>query len=205
VRHYMGLAEKIGLFAGQLISDEPIKKVDIEYCGDIAQKDVSPLKLALIKGLLNFVEAGQVNYVNAEIIAKERGIVFAEAKSEESGLYKNLIHVKVTTEKSTCEVGGTYFEDIGDMIVSINGMKVNVIPEGHLLVVPNDDKPGIIGKIGTLLGKNKINIASMLVGRETKGGNAVMVVALDQAVGAPVISEIEKVPEIRGKVKLVTF
>ncbi|MEK6557142.1 MAG: phosphoglycerate dehydrogenase, partial [Candidatus Margulisiibacteriota bacterium] len=205
VKVFMVLAEKLGLFVGQLLADEPIETVELVYHGQLTSLNVAPLNLAVLKGLLGHLEPGAVNFVNAEILARERGIRVQETKLPIEDDYKNLIVVKVKTKSSQHEVGGTIFEDIGEAIVQINQLKVSVLPEGILLVIPNEDCPGIIGKIGSVLGQNNINIANMQVGRVKKGANAVMLVSVDQNVDAQVIKELETVPEVRGKIRLVRF
>lgn len=205
VQEFMALTDKMGSIMSQLIQGEAVSEIVVEYYGQIVKNNVSPLKLSLLKGLLGHLEQGVVNFVNAEMIASDRGIKIKEIKTDDSDDYKSLIVLKVKTNKLEHNIAGTYFEDIGEIIVQLNGLKVNFAPLGMFLVVPNDDKPGIIGSIGTILGKSSINIASMLVGREAKGGNAVMIVCVDQIVDPKVLNEIQKIKGIRGEVKLVSL
>ena len=203
VKKFMSLAEKLGLIVSQIVGADAATIIEITYQGDLAGKEIHALNLAVVKGFLYPIVQEAVNFVNAEIIAAERGLNIKATQSTGPSDYKNAITVKVETKESEVEVTGSSFEDIGDVVVSINGFKVNLIPEGLILFVPNNDKPGIIGKIGSLLGENKINIASMQVGREAKGGNAVMLVTVDQSVPDALIAGIEKLSEIRGKVKQI--
>jgi D-3-phosphoglycerate dehydrogenase / 2-oxoglutarate reductase len=205
VKPFMGISEKIGSFLGQMIKEEAIKTVEITYSGSLIDKDVSVLRLSILKGLLSMVEQGLVNFVNANLITQERGIKVIETKTQETHNYKNIIYVKVTTNKNEYNIGGTYFEDIGDAIVVLNSQKINIIPEGNMLIVSNNDKPGIIGAIATILGENNINIAGMQVGREKRGGNAVMVLSVDQDVSEEILVLISKEKDIRGDVKQVIF
>lgn len=205
VKDFIGLSVKLGTFAAQLAHREAINKIEIEYKGELASKNVAPLKLAVLKGILFSVVREEVNFVNAEIIAKDRDISTVEIKYEDVSDYKNLISVNINTGKNIYMVSGTTFEDIGDMIVAINSQKINVKPEGRFLIVPNDDQPGIIGKIGTVLGDNKVNIANMLVGRESKGGNAIMIVSVDQNVDKDIIAQLESFAGIRGTIKQVSL
>jgi D-3-phosphoglycerate dehydrogenase len=203
VKGFMGLAEKLGLFMSQMIKDESISDVEIGYTGKVADKEVAPLNLAILKGLLDYLEKGQVNFVNAETVARERGIKVKESKSAGADDYRSLIHLKVKTSKSSYDIGGTVFEEIGDVVVLLNGLQINLKPAGFILVVPNEDKPGIIGKIGTILGEQGVNIASMQVGRVKKAGSAIMLVNVEREVDDRVISSIEALSEINGKVRLV--
>jgi len=203
VKKFLSLTEKVSSLASQLVEDV-ISEIKVEYFGEIADEDVSPLNTVILKGVLSAIESdGMVNFVNAPLIAKERGIKITETKSDKMTDYANLVKVEIVTKKETRSVAGTMFENIGDMIVAIDGYKVNIVPEGYLLVAPNDDKPGIIGEVSTLLGKNKINIASMVVGRDKPGGDAVMVISVDDKVPAEVLKELESLEKIRGKVKSV--
>ncbi len=203
VKGFMGLAEKLGLFMSQLIKDESISDVEISYIGEVADKEVAPLNLAILKGLLNYLEKGLVNFVNAETVARERGIKVKETKSTNGEDYRNLIHLKVKTSKASYDIGGTVFEDMGDVFVLINGLPVNLKPIGLILVVPNEDKPGIVGKIGTILGGSGVNIASMQVGRVKKAGSSIMLLNIDQSISEDVITTIEGLSEINGNVRLV--
>ncbi len=203
VKKYINLAEKVSSLAAQLVEDV-ISEIKVEYFGEISDHDVAPLNTVILKGVLDSIEEdGCVNFVNAPLLAKERGIKITEIKSEATLDYANLIRVTIVSKKETRSVAGTMFENIGDVIVAIDGYKVNIRPEGYLLVAPNEDKPGIIGEVSTLLGSKGVNIAQMVVGRQETGGNAVMVIIVDSKVDKEVLSEIEKFEKIRGQVKEV--
>jgi len=203
VKKFLPLTESVASLASQLVEDV-ILEIRVEYFGEIADHDVSPLNTVILKGVLSAIESdGIVNFVNAPLIAKERGIKIIETKSDTTVDYANLVKVEIVTKKETRSVSGTMFEDIGDVIVSIDGYKVNIIPKGFLIIAPNDDKPGIVGEVSTLLGKSGINIASMVVGRTEAGGDAVMVISVDDKVSKDVLVEIEKFDKIRGNVKSV--
>jgi D-3-phosphoglycerate dehydrogenase len=179
VKPYMGLAEKLGSLASQLFGGA-FNEVKVEYDGEIAVHDVSPLSIAILKGLLEPVMQESVNFVNAPIIAKERGIKVIEGKSAEPKDFKSLITVKLEAGKIKRSVQGTLFEPpYGERLVGIDGFKVDVVPSGYMLILNNIDKPGMIGKVGTFLGKHKINIAAMDVGRVKVGERAVMVLNVD--------------------------
>ncbi|MFH0887195.1 MAG: phosphoglycerate dehydrogenase, partial [bacterium] len=190
VRAYLPLAEKIGLFVSQLV-DGVFESVDITYLGELAALEVSPLTTSLLKGLLQPVMQESVNFVNAPVIAKERGIKVTESKSEESTDFANLITVKIKGPKQSRTVSGTLFGSFGPRITAIDDFKTDVVPEGYILVCSHKDKPGIVGKIGTYLGNKGINIAGMDVGRSEIGGRAVMLLNVDDVIPDKLIAEIE--------------
>jgi len=203
VKPYMQLAEKLGSLASQLFG-EALNEVKIEYDGEIAAMDVSPLSIAALKGLLEPMLQESVNFVNAPVIAKERGIKVIEGKSSEPRDFKNLITVKVKSGKDTRSVEGTLFEPpYGERLVGIDGFKVDVMPSGYMLVINNIDKPGIIGKVGTFLGKHGINIAAMDVGRVKIGEKAVMVLNVDSEIPDKAIKELTKLEGIEGATLVV--
>lgn len=202
VKPFLALAEQLGSFVSQL-AEGPIKAVEIGYLGEVAEKEVAPLTIAILKGILEPIVQEGVNFVNAALIAKERDIKVTEFKEKEISDFVNLISVKVTTEKETRQVAGSLFGTFGPRIVRIDGFRVNAEPEGYLLIVPNVDRPGMIGKIGTLLGQNEINIASMDVGRSSVGGQAVMVINIDNTVPKEILEKIRQIDGISGPPKLV--
>jgi D-3-phosphoglycerate dehydrogenase len=197
VRPYMSVAEKLGKFAAQIIKGA-ISKVVVEYSGEVAEHDVSPLTTILLKGLLEPSMDVKVNFVNAPLIAKERGVDITESKNKEAKDFASLISVRVKTEKGEREVGGTVFEKLGDRLVSIDGFRVDANPQGYMLIVNNIDKPGMIGKVGTFLGQKNINIASMDVGRLKVNEKAVMVLNVDASVSDEVLTGLTKIEGISG-------
>ncbi|MFC1767375.1 phosphoglycerate dehydrogenase [Candidatus Margulisiibacteriota bacterium] len=200
---YMSLAEKMGKLAGQL-AGEAIKEVNISYVGEVADIDTSPLTVAVLKGLLGPILEGGVTFVNAPIVVKERGIKVIESKIKESEDFTNKISVSVGQAKTKRVVEGSLFGTLGERIVGIDGFSVDAIPSGNLIIASNIDKPGIIGNIGTVLGKNKINIAGMEVGRNKVGEKAVMVLNIDTPISDKGLKEIEKIPGIHTA-KLVSL
>ncbi|MFH1428924.1 MAG: phosphoglycerate dehydrogenase [Candidatus Margulisiibacteriota bacterium] len=204
VAKFMPLAEKLGKLSSQLMG-EAVAEIKIEYCGELSAHNVSPLSTALLKGFLEYMTADSVNFVNAPVIARERGVKITESKTEETKDYANLISVQVKAGKETKTVSGTYSETVGDLIVEINGLKVNADPSGYLLIVPNKDVPGVVGRVGTMLGKYNVNIAGMNVGRASVGGDAVMVLNVDNVMEKDALKELEKVEGIIGEARLVRF
>ncbi|MBI5078669.1 phosphoglycerate dehydrogenase, partial [Candidatus Saganbacteria bacterium] len=197
VKPYLGIAEKLGGLAAQ-VTRGAIQKVTVEYSGEVAEHEVSPLTTIVMKGLLTPILDVKVNFVNAPLVAKERGIEIVEVKNKEIKDFASLISLKVKTEKETREVGGTIFAGIGDRLVSIDGFKVDAVPEGYMLILSNLDKPGMIGKVGTFLGQHDINIAAMDVGRVKIGEKAVMILNVDNAVSDKLLSEITGIEGIFG-------
>lgn len=196
LRPYLRLAEKMGSLAAQLI-DGQILQLDIQYFGQIAEYETTtPVTVAVIKGLLTSILAESVNYVNASVLAKERGIKITESKSSVTARYSNLIRLEVKTDKKNTVVGGTVFSKDDSRLVMIDNFEVEALPEGFLLLVTNRDVPGIVGQVGTLLGSNKINIAGMTLGRDMPGGIAETVLKIDSAVPVEVLAAIKRSPNV---------
>ncbi|MFZ7102997.1 MAG: phosphoglycerate dehydrogenase [Peptococcaceae bacterium] len=192
LKPYLGLAETLGKFISQMM-DKPIEKVEIGYNGDIVNYDVTTLTNTLLKGLFRPVLQDSVNYVNAPIVAKNRGIKVEETKSQELKNYANLISIEVKGNNTIQQLAGTIFSNGEVKLVQLNGFSMDTIPAKHMLIVPHSDKPGMIGQVGTILGEYKINVAGMQVGRKEIGGNAVMVMAVDDVVSEEALAKMKKI------------
>jgi D-3-phosphoglycerate dehydrogenase len=192
---YVNLAEKLGGFASQIF-EGGITEVTLEYRGEMAGLNTSPLTMAALKGLLTPILEEEVNFVNAPLIAKERGIEVKETKSKDAGDYLSLVVLQVRSPKKTVSISGTLLSKREPRIVRIDNFTVEIVPEGNMLFMFNNDKPGVIGNIGTLLGRNGINIARMHFGRESAGGMAISVVNIDSAVTENLLEEIRSLPNI---------
>lgn len=190
---YLNLAEKIGNLEAQLIEGHP-RKVEVIYSGRLTDTEVAPLTIALIKGLLDSVYEG-VNYVNASVLAKERGLKVIETKTSNEEGFASLISVRLTTDKQGRRIDGTIFEKIPH-IVRIDDYSLDFVPEGHLLICANVDKPGAVGKIATTLGKYKINIGGLQMGRNAPRGKNVSVYILDSSPSQKAMKELEKIEEV---------
>lgn len=201
IEPYLKLSEKIGSIITQIVEGH-IKRVKIRYVGDILKYELSPFTVSVMKGMLTPILQDTVNFVNSLVIAKERGITVVESKTAEIQDFASLIIVDVETDKAKSLVAGTLFTKTDPKIVKINEFWVDCTPEGNMLVVFNKDVPGIIGEIGTIFGKNKINIASVSFGRDIKGGNAVSVWNVDSDVPKKVLDDIKGAKNIQ-EVKLV--
>ncbi|MFY9270359.1 MAG: phosphoglycerate dehydrogenase [Candidatus Manganitrophaceae bacterium] len=195
VQPFVSLAEKIGSFLGQTV-EGGIEKVTIEYHGEAADLDTRPITLAAVKGLLSPILEEMVNDVNAPSIAKERGIEVNEAKSSDAGNFASLVTIKVKAGDRTKVVSGTIFNKKEPRFVEIDGMSLEAVPEGEMLYLFNEDKPGVIGGLGQLLAKNQINISRMQLGRERAGGKAISIVGVDAAVSPEVLKELKSLPHV---------
>jgi D-3-phosphoglycerate dehydrogenase len=191
----LGLAEKMGLLAAQL-SEGAIQEVEISYKGEISQLDVKPLTLAFVRGLLFPYLKEDVNYVNALIRAKERDIKVVESKVEMAEDFTSLISAKVRHTKGETIVEGTLFGKKESRIVRINGFRLDALPEGHMLYIFNEDKPGVIGEIGTILGKHALNIARMYVGQDPMKKTNVILLSLDQPPTPEALKELDELSTV---------
>ncbi|HUS82180.1 MAG TPA: phosphoglycerate dehydrogenase [Dehalococcoidia bacterium] len=190
---YVDVAVKTASLATQL-SEGQLSSVEVEYLGELAEHDVTPLKAAVIKGLLEPVSEENVTIVNANLVAEHRGLRITERKGAYEGIFTNLIQVHAATNEATTTVSGTMGHD-GPHIVQINEFWVDVSPgAGHLLICENIDQPGMIGTVGMILGKHEININSMRVAGAR--GRAMMVLGLDSAATDDVVKEMATVPDI---------
>lgn len=198
VHPYLGLCERVGRFAGQLLSGR-IKRVELTYLGDLAQLPPGPLTAAAMKGLLDVILSEAVNAVNAMHLAKERGIKVSEAREEGDG-YANLFRLVVETDSGSTSLAGSLL-GVGEpepRIVEIDGYHLDVTAAGHFLVTRHLDRPGVIGRVGTILGEAGVNIASMQVGRKKAGGEAVMVLAVDEPVPPVALAGIGRIPGVNA-------
>lgn len=192
---YLHLAEKLGGLAGQIL-DGQILQVDIHYIGALAERETTPVTLSVLKGLLTVILGENVNFVNASVLARDRGIRITESKSASDSHYANLIRIDIRTDKKRTRVAGTVFTREDSRIVMIDDFNVEAVPDGYLLMIANRDVPGIVGQIGTLLGNKGVNIAGMTLGRDVMGGQARTILKIDGAVPEGVLSEIRKAHNI---------
>lgn len=195
IKPYLILAEKMGLFLGQIIEGR-MKEIKIGYCGEVASLDVRPISMTLIEGMLRPILKEMVNLVNAPFLARERGVKVSETKSEECEDFSSVLNAILITDKGEISIAGALFAGGKPRIINLNGFYLEAVPEGHLLVFSNVDQPGVIGKIGTLLGNNRVNIAGMQLGRGKREGEAVAIVNVDSPIPDEVMSEIRNLPFI---------
>lgn len=192
---YINLASRMGKFAGQLINGR-ISEVTITYGGVITNRKFAPVTLSLINGLLKPILGETINFINALDIAKERGINIQEISSTKEEEFVNLIKVEVKTDKEPFSIWGTLSGNNKPRIVKINDVYVEADPEGYMLYINNNDKPGLVGAVGTILAEGKINIAGISLGREAKNGIAVSVVNVDSDVPEKIMQKLEKTKNV---------
>ena len=199
VRPFVNLAERIGTLVSNVILG-PIEKVEISFAGDLAEKEIDILSRTVLKGILSqhLGSVGQVNDVNAPVLAKARGIDVVESRSSKSHGFTNLITVKVKTNQDEKFISGTVLNGHGARMVNFNGFTVDLIPEGNIIIMDHIDQPGIIGKFGTILGNAGINIATMQVGRNQVGGKAIAFLGIDYPAKEEVIDELKEVAGIQN-------
>ncbi len=188
------LAQQLGSFAGQL-TEEGITEVTLEYEGDVANMNTRVLTNAALTGLLK-PQLEDVNTVSAPVIAKERGIQVSEVKREQRGAYETYIRLTVKTGTRERSVAGTVFSDGKPRLIQIKGVNMEAALGHHMLYVTNQDKPGFIGALGSILGKNAINIANFNLGREAAGGDAICLIEVDADVPAAILKEIQALPHV---------
>ena len=192
---YLNLAEKLGSFAAQVF-EGGITGVTIEYLGEAAELNTAPVTIAALKGLLTPILEETVNFVNAPFIAKERGIEVKETKSDDAGDYQSILALRIKTKDKERYFAGTLFSKKDPRIVRIDNFAVEIMPEGIMLMIYNNDKPGVIGNLGSFFGKNNINIARMYFGRESAGGMAISVMSIDSPITPGNLEEIKKMPNV---------
>ncbi len=191
---YFTLGEKIGSILGQ-ITQGAIREVVISYSGELTDVDTNPLTRYIVKGIFA-KQLESVNVVNAMHLAKTRDVNIVVQMSNNSSSFTNLLTVTLKTKQEEKSLAGTLLAGYGERIVRIDQYPVDFAPEGNLLLVSHNDKPGIIGRVGTLLGSNDVNIATMQVGRTVIGGSAIMVLTIDKQAPKDVLTELGKLPEI---------
>lgn len=186
---FLSLAEKMGLCAAQL-APGGISRVDIIYSGPIGEYDVYPVTLAALKGLLEHAVGPMVNFVNAPVIARERNLVFATECTGTTPGYTDLVILKATADRGVLTLEGTVLDPAQPRIISVDGYNVDVKPWGYKIFIRNADQPGMVGRIGTVLGMHNINISDMTLGRKEKKGLAVMVLEVDELVSEEAIRQL---------------
>lgn len=196
VKDYMQLAENIGELAMQN-ADGNLKSIEITVTGNLADLDVSPLEVAVLKGVLSsFMDV--VNYVNAPIIAKNKGLDVTTSKSAKSCDYIGAVSVKLVTDKEENIVSGALIAQDLPRIVKINGYNTSIEPEKHMLLIPHENKPSMIAKVATVLGDNGINISRMNVAQKSqkttgKDNVSLMIINIESEVDAKTLEAIEQI------------
>ncbi|MGF1523366.1 MAG: phosphoglycerate dehydrogenase [Leptolyngbyaceae cyanobacterium] len=196
MRPYLQLAETLGNLVGQLAGGR-ISSLNVQLQGELAGKGSQPVVIAALKGLLSHALQERVNYVNASLEAKERGIHVVETRDTNIKDYTGSLRLTAEGSLGEHSVSGVLLGGSEIRVTDIDDFPINVPPTKHMLFTLHRDMPGIIGKIGSLLGSFNVNIASMQVGRKIVRGDAVMVLSIDDPLPEGILAEITKVPGIR--------
>ncbi|ODU20317.1 MAG: phosphoglycerate dehydrogenase [Sphingomonas sp. SCN 67-18] len=202
LKPYMALAEKLGSLVGQLAHDA-LSSISIEVEGAAAELNQKPITGAVLAGLMK-VYSDTVNMVNAPYLARERGLDVREVRHEREGDYHTLVRVSVKTEEGEKSVAGTLFGAQNPRLVEIFGVKVEADLAGPMLYVVNQDAPGFIGRIGTTLGEAGVNIGTFHLGRRNAGGEAVLLLSLDETVDEALLTKLHGLPGVKT-VKALAF
>jgi D-3-phosphoglycerate dehydrogenase len=191
LRPFLPLAERLGALYGALVDGLP-PALEISYEGSIADYDTGILKLAVLKGLLSASTEEPVSYVNAPGIAEARGLEIRDTRTTSSSEYVSLISLRGGDHA----IAGTFGLRGDPRLVMVDDHALDMPPANHMVVVRNDDRPGVIGRIGTVLGEHGMNISDMAVGRAASGATAMMVLAVDGAVSSDVLTDLRAQPGV---------
>jgi D-3-phosphoglycerate dehydrogenase / 2-oxoglutarate reductase len=194
LRPFLALGEKLGRFQAQIYGHS-VSEVEIKYNGEVSDLDVRPITSAILAALMANI-SDRVNQVNAAVIAEERGLKIKETL--ERTAQESLIEVIVRGEGGESQVTGALFGPEDARIINLNSYRLEAVPEGHLLVVSNDDVPGMIGRIGTFLGDQGVNIAQLYLSRNQKGGVALSIYQLDHELDAATLQSLTEVEHMRS-------
>ncbi len=195
IQPYLGLAEMLGQIQSQ-IAEGPIDHVSIECYG--TADEIKPISLACLKGLLQSRVPERINYINAETIAKELGVEIDLHYSTADSSYVNLISTKVTINDVVYQLDGSVFDDHRPRLVNMLGREMEVTPQGTMLLVENNDVPGVIGNVGTLLGNLNINIAAYLLNRNGENGKAFAVIRVDNPLTKSDLKKLSQIEDIQS-------
>jgi len=195
LRPYMGLAEKLGSLVGQLAHGN-LTEISIERSGAAADLNGKPIEAAVLAGFMKQY-SDSVNMVNAPYRAKERGLDVRSVRHDREGVYHTLLRVTVATSQGPRSVAGTLFGDAAPRLVEIFGIGIEADLDGHMLYIVNEDAPGFIGRVGTLLGEAGINIGTFHLGRREAGGEAVLLLSLDSPLSKDLIDKACKLPGVK--------
>ena len=196
MKPYIELSERMGCFFGQIIdhvTSDRLTKITFNYTGEASELDTEPITIAGLKGLFSSI-VDDVNYVNAPVLVKERGIDIVESQTSTEKVFTNTIGISLEFDSGTRHLEGSVFRR-GDLrIVKVDNYSIEVIPDGHMLVIYNKDLPGTVGKIGSILGEADTNIARLFLGRDKQQGTAILIISVDTEVSKEVIDTINNVP-----------
>ncbi len=196
------LAEKLGRFQALYTLGRP-ESIDIEYCGDLDIADTHPILSAILTGFLT-PKVEMVNVVNATSLLRDHGIVSSETRSPGVSDYAFQINVTVVTDQETVTVAGTLFGDGDPRICTIDGTRMDAVPEGWMVIAMNEDEPLVLGNITTIIGEAKVNIANLTLGRDVRGGHATTLINIDAPLEEETLEKLRQVPHV-NRVRLVNL
>jgi D-3-phosphoglycerate dehydrogenase len=199
---YLLLAQRLASLQAQIL-DGQVKKICLKYSGEISEFPTNILTVTAVKELLSSMLSDSINFVNARVLAKERGIEVMETSTKETQDFTSTFTVEIETDKSIRQIVGTLIGKKRDpRVVNMFGYHTDFNPEGFLLVFTHTDEPGIVGRMGTMLGDAHINIAALHMGRKTLGGDAVSILNLDAEVPKELLAKLAQTAKIKD-IKLV--
>ncbi|RYD91639.1 MAG: phosphoglycerate dehydrogenase, partial [Sphingomonadales bacterium] len=200
LKPYMALAERLGSLIGQLAHDS-LSSISIEVEGAAAELNQKPITGAVLAGLMR-VHSDTVNMVNAPYLAKERGLDVREIRHDREGDYHTMVRVTVGTQAGDRSVAGTLFGNASPRLVELFGIKVEADLAGDMLYIVNEDAPGFIGRLGSTLGEAGVNIGTFHLGRRDAGGEAVLLLSVDEPVSPELIAKVRALPGVKTAMAL---
>ena len=198
---YIVLGEMLGSLHMQMAKGG-VQTVNIEYSGELAELNTAPITVAFLKGLFTPILQDAVNYVNAPVIAKDRGIRVVESKSEKAHDFNNVLSARVTTTEGENILVGTVFGKNEPRLVRLNSFRLEALPAGPMLLVYNNDVPGVIGALGTTLGKAGVNISRMTVGREEASKQNIIFLSTDELISKELLARVRELENIDDAIVL---
>src|SRR5438552_6913215 len=197
---FLRLCEKMGALSGQLALEGETatapEQIEIAYAGEVSQQPTAPLTAAVLKGVLGTFLAEPVNEVSAPALAKERGLSVTEVKSNETPDFASLVTVRLRSKAGVTEVAGTIVGKREPRVVRVNEFEVEAAPQGTVLVMVNQDKPGVIGNVGRTLGEAQVNIAQFALARDVTTGRALALVNIDGTASPETLDRLRKLPHV---------
>jgi D-3-phosphoglycerate dehydrogenase len=194
-RHFVDLSDRLASFIGQ-IADGRIESVRIRYSGEVCDMNPRYLTSTILRRLLEPILREGVNLINAGHVARERGISVEESRVPPPENFTSLVTVEIGTDCESHRVSGTVFSDKLARIVNVEGYAIEVVPSGHMIFLTNTDKPGVIGRVGTLMGERNVNVAGMYVGRDQAGGRALALLMIDNPVDDETIAQVRDIENV---------
>ncbi len=198
---YLDLAERMGRFLIQLTDGAP-KRLELDYHGEIAKRDPAPFTASAVRGVLSHALGDRVNVINAATLARDRGIAVQERRSSEPAEFSSLIRLTIVTAGGNRTAEGSVMGKGEPHLVSVDGLHLDIVPAGAMITFTNVDRPGIVGRVGTILGRHRVNIAGLHLGRVSIGKRAVSIFSVDPPVPPAVLKELAALSEL-SDVRLV--